>query len=101
MCEGKINANEKIEKMLSLRLEDLSKKSFIRDWKAVVNIRNKEQARDAKIDCVLNDLRDDGSFVEASYQMLDLSLHSVRIEFQLSAHVHKRKPLYYCFFRNI
>ena len=44
MCEGKINANEKIEKMLSLRLEDLSKKSFIRDWKAVVNIRNKEQA---------------------------------------------------------
>lgn len=81
MCEGKINANEKIEKMLSLRLEDLSKKSFIRDWKAVVKIRNKEQARDAKIDCVLNDLRDDGCFVEASYQMLDLSFHSVRIEF--------------------
>ena len=46
MCEGKINANEKIEKMLSLRLEDLSKKSSIRDWKAVVNIRNKEQADD-------------------------------------------------------
>ena len=72
---GKID----IESMLNKRLEDLHKKDFVIDWRVNVNLRTKQQLRDAKLEGLLDGVEDEGSFVEISYQMQDRSMWSVRI----------------------
>lgn len=72
---GKID----IEAMLGKRLEDLNKKDFVIDWRVNVNLRTKQQLRDAKLEGLLDGVEDEGSFIEISYQMQDRSMWSVRI----------------------
>lgn len=72
---GKID----IEGMLGKRLEDLNKKDFVIDWRVNVNLRTKQQLRDAKLEGLLDGVEDEGSFIEISYQMQDRSMWSVRI----------------------
>jgi hypothetical protein len=68
-----------IEKQLRLRSETLQKSSFIIDWKVVVNLRSKEEAREARLINVLDDVEDQGSFIEVLYQTPDKSFYSVRV----------------------
>jgi hypothetical protein len=68
-----------IEVMLNKRLEELNKKDFVRDWKVNVNLRTKQQLRDAKLEGLLDGVEDEGSFIEILYQMQDRSMCSVRI----------------------
>ena len=72
---GKID----IEAMLGKRLEDLNKKDFVIDWRVNVNLRTKQQLRDAKLEGLLDGVEDEGSFVEVLYRMQDRSMWSVRI----------------------
>lgn len=72
---GKID----IESMLNKRLEDLNKKDFVIDWRVNVNLRTKQQLRDAKLEDLLDGVEDEGSFIEVLYQMQDRSMWSVRI----------------------
>ena len=57
---GKID----IEAMLGKRLEDLNKKDFVIDWRVNVNLRTKQQLRDAKLEGLLDGVEDEGSFIE-------------------------------------
>lgn len=68
-----------IEKQLRLRSETLQKSSFIIDWKVVVNLRSKEEAREARLMNVLDDVEDQGSFIEILYRTQDGSFYSVRV----------------------
>ena len=72
---GKID----IEAMVGKRLEELNKKDFVIDWKVNVNLRTKQQLRDAKLEDLLDGVEDEGSFIEILYQMQDRSMWSVRI----------------------
>ena len=68
-----------VEVMLNKRLEELNKKDFVRDWKVNVNLRTKAELRDVKLEVLLDDIEDEGSFIEVLYQMQDRSMYSVRI----------------------
>ena len=72
------NTNE-IEIMLEKSLDELLKKSFVIDWKVIINLRTKAELRDAKLEVLLDDIEDEGSFIEVLYQMQDRSMYSVRI----------------------
>ena len=72
-------ANENIEIMLEKSLDELLKKSFVIDWKVIINLRTKAELRDAKLEVLLDDIEDEGSFIEVLYQMQDRSMYSVRI----------------------
>ena len=68
-----------IKEMLNKRLEELNKKDFVIDWKVNVNLRTKAERRAAKIEGLLDNVEDEGSFIEVSYQMPDRSMWSVKI----------------------
>lgn len=72
------NTNE-IEIMLEKSLDELLKKSFVIDWKVIINLRTKAELRDVKLEVLLDDIEDEGSFIEVLYQMQDRSMYSVRI----------------------
>ena len=77
--EQKSGSERDIEVMLNKRLEELNKKDFVIDWKVNVNLRTKQQLRDAKLEDLLDGVEDEGSFIEVLYQMQDRSMWSVRI----------------------
>ena len=68
-----------IEVMLNSRLEVLHKGDFVIDWKVNVNLRTKQQRRAAKLEGLLDDVEDEGSFIEVLYQIPDRFMYSVRI----------------------
>jgi hypothetical protein len=68
-----------IKEMLNKRLEELNKKDFVIDWKVNVNLRTKAERRAAKLEGLLDNVEDEGSFIEVSYQMPDRSMWSVKI----------------------
>lgn len=89
--EHKSAGERDIEAMLNKRLEELNKKEFVIDWKVNVNLRTKQQLRAAKLDGLLDDIEDEGSFVEVLYRMQDRSMWSVRIsEEELIAYKEER-----------
>lgn len=72
-------ANEDIEIILDKFLDELLKKSFVINWRVNVNLQDKADRRDAKLAGVLDDIEDEGSFIEVLYQMQDRAMYSVRI----------------------
>jgi hypothetical protein len=77
--EYKSASERDIEVMLNSRLEVLHKGDFVIDWKVNVNLRTKQQRRAAKLEGLLDDVEDEGSFIEVLYQIPDRSMYSVRI----------------------
>ena len=77
--EYKSASERDIEVMLNKRLEELNKKDFVIDWKVNVNLRTKAERRAAKLEGLLDNVEDEGSFIEVSYQMPDRSMWSVKI----------------------
>lgn len=68
-----------IEIILDKFLDELLKKSFVINWRVNVNLLDKADRRDAKLAGVLDDIEDEGSFIEVLYQMQDRAMYSVRI----------------------
>lgn len=73
------NTNENIEIMLEKSLDELLKNSFVIDYKVIINLRTKAELRDVKLEVLLDDIEDEGSFIEVLYQMQDRAMYSVRI----------------------
>jgi len=70
----------KTRHLLERQAQILQEKGFIRDWKINMLFSDRAAKRDAMIDSLLHGT--DGEveeFIEASYQMTDHSIHSIRI----------------------
>jgi hypothetical protein len=69
-----------IRNVLGRQAQNLMEKDFIMDWKVNMQFSDKITRRDTKIDNLLYGTDDEvEEFIEVAYQMIDRSLHSVRI----------------------
>jgi hypothetical protein len=73
-------AKTMLKDMLGRQAQNLMEKDFIMDWKVNMQFSDKITRRDTKIDNLLYGTDDEvEEFIEVAYQMIDRSLHSVRI----------------------
>lgn len=69
-----------IRNVLGRQVQNLMEKDFIMDWKVNIQFSDKITRRDTTIDNLLYGTDDEvEEFIEVAYQMIDRSLHSVRI----------------------